>query len=217
MTLQIKGLEHLQSKVKLSPRQGRAPVNGTGICIKLSEIDFQLRDKFATLLRTLHLMYATKHRQFCANFSANSAAHVSCGCLALFLKGFIGRTPKGAYSSRERSRHLLETAFSEPFLRTLSENPSQNPFYCKTYSRPPSQNPSENPFPRALSRTLSEPFLERCVAVRPLRRAPNFIGVFLRGGNGRGGIPHPGERYNVCPRWCRDTRTVTRVRHHLLC
>ena len=37
------------------------------------------------------------------------------------------------------------------------------------------------------------------------------------GGNGRGGIPHPGERYNVCPRWCRDTRTVTRVRHHLLC
>ena len=33
----------------------------------------------------------------------------------------------------------------------------------------------------------------------------------------RGGIPHPGERYNVCPQWCRDTRTVTRVRHHLLC
>ena len=37
------------------------------------------------------------------------------------------------------------------------------------------------------------------------------------GGNGRGGIPHVGERYNVCPRWCRDTRTVTQVRHHLLC
>ena len=44
----------------------------------------------------------------------------------------------------------------------------------------------------------------------------NF-GHFLRGGNGRGGIPHPGERYNVCPQWCRDTRTVTQVRHHLLC
>ena len=29
--------------------------------------------------------------------------------------------------------------------------------------------------------------------------------------------PHPGERYNVCTQWCRDTRTVTRVRHHLLC
>ena len=42
---------------------------------------------------------------------------------------------------------------------------------------------------------------------------------FLRGGNGRGGggNPHPGERYNVCPRWCHDTRTVTRARHHLLC
>ena len=43
------------------------------------------------------------------------------------------------------------------------------------------------------------------------------IGDFLRGGIGRGGIPHPGERYNVCPQWCRDTQTVTRVRHHLLC
>ena len=32
-----------------------------------------------------------------------------------------------------------------------------------------------------------------------------------------GGIPHPGERYNVCLQWCRDTRTVTRVRHHILC
>ena len=29
-------------------------------------------------------------------------------------------------------------------------------------------------------------------------------------------MPQPGERYNVCPRWCRDTRTVTRVRHHHL-
>ena len=84
----------------------------------------------------------------------------------------VGRTPKGAYSSRGRSRHLLETAFSEPLLRTLLRTLS----YCKTHSRPPSQNPSENPFPRTLPRTLpktfSEPFLECCVAVRPLRRAP---------------------------------------------
>ena len=35
-------------------------------------------------------------------------------------------------------------------------------------------------------------------------------------GNGKGGIPHRRDRYNVCLRWCRDTRTVTRVRHHLL-
>ena len=81
----------------------------------------------------------------------------------------IGRTPKGAYSSRGRSRHLLETAFSELLLRTLL----RTLFYCKTHSRPPSQNPFENPFPRTLPRTFSEPFLERCVAVRPLRRAPN--------------------------------------------
>ena len=69
---------------------------------------------------------------------------------------------------------------------------------------------------------------------RPLRlkgRFPSLMGRFpilmgrfpeclnrglFKGGNGRRGISHPGERYNVCPRWCRDTRTVTRVRHHLL-
>ena len=80
----------------------------------------------------------------------------------------VGRTPQGTYSSRGRSRHLLETAFSEPLLRTLL----RTLFYCKTHSRPPSQNPSEKPFPRTLPRTFSEPFLERCVAVRPHRRAP---------------------------------------------
>ena len=79
----------------------------------------------------------------------------------------LGRTPKGAYSSRGRSRHLLETPFSEPLLRTLL----RTPFYCKTHSRPPSQNPSENPFPR----TFSKPFLERCVAVRPLRRCTQTL------------------------------------------
>ena len=52
----------------------------------------------------------------------------------------IGRTPKGASCSRGRSRHLLETAFSEPLLRTLL----RTLFYCKTHSRPPSQNPSQN-------------------------------------------------------------------------
>ena len=82
----------------------------------------------------------------------------------------LARTLEGAYSARGRSRHLLETAFSEPLLRTLL----RTLFYCKTHSRPPSQNPSENPFPRTLPRTFSEPFLERCVAVRPLRRAPKL-------------------------------------------
>ena len=42
-----------------------------GICIELSEIDFQIRDRFATSLRTLSLMYKTKYRQFCANLARN--------------------------------------------------------------------------------------------------------------------------------------------------
>ena len=91
----------------------------------------------------------------------------------------IFRSLKGAYSSRGRSRHLLEIAFSEP----PSENPSQTLSHCKTHSRPPSQNPSENPFPRTLPSTFSEPFLERCVAVRPLRHAPNSTIVGLMPGS----------------------------------
>ena len=108
-----------------------------------------------------------------------------CFCfLGVFLPGnspwsFLGRTPKGAYSTRGRSRHLLETPFSEPLLETPFSEPLlrtllRTLFYCKTHRRPPSQNPSENPFPRTLFRTFSEPFSERCVAVRPLRRAPYF-------------------------------------------
>ena len=108
------------------------------------------------------------------------------GGLSFFCKTFVmgvfllrtvlllGRTPKGSYSSRGRTRHLLETAFSEPLLRTLLRTLS----YCKPHSKPPSQNPSENPFSRTLPRTFSEPFLERCVAVRPLRRAP-YLFQFL--------------------------------------
>ena len=60
----------------------------------------------------------------------------------------VGRTPKGAYSTRGRSRHLLETPFSEPLLRTLL----RTPFYCKTHRRPPLlrtllRTPSPEPFP----------------------------------------------------------------------
>ena len=77
------------------------------------------------------------------------------------LLSHIGNTPKGAYSSRGRSRHLLATPFSEPLLRTLL----RTLFHCKPHS---------SPLLRTLLRTPSpEPFLERCVAVRPLRRAPN--------------------------------------------
>ena len=82
--------------------------------------------------------------------------------------GLSGARLRGRTLQGGRSRHLLETPFSEPLLRTLL----RTLFYCKTHRRPPSQNPSENPFPRTLPRTFSEPFSERCVAVRPLRRAP---------------------------------------------
>ena len=37
----------------------------------------------------------------------------------LYARTLLGRTPKGAYSTRGRSGHLLETPFSEPLLRTL--------------------------------------------------------------------------------------------------
>ena len=75
-----------------------------------------------------------------------------------------GHTPQGGVLGT-----FWKTPLSEPLLRTLL----RTLFYCKTHIRPPSQNPSKNPFPRTLPRTFSEPFLERCVAVRPLRRAPN--------------------------------------------
>ena len=72
-------------------------------------------------------------------------------------KSWIGRTPKGAYSSRGRSRHLLETAFSEPLLRTLlrtlfTVKPLAGPL-LRTLLRTPSQNPSQNVL-RTLLRTL---------------------------------------------------------------
>ena len=54
--------------------------------------------------------------------TAGLATVVSHKCdIPLLVK--IGRTPKGAYSTRGRSRHLLETPFSEPLLRTLLRTP----------------------------------------------------------------------------------------------
>ena len=66
-----------------------------------------------------------------------------------FRNAELGRTTKGAYSPRGRSRHLLETPFSEPLLRTLLRTLS----YCKSHSTPPSQNPSENPSPEPYTNT----------------------------------------------------------------
>ena len=61
----------------------------------------------------------------------------------------VARKLRGAYSSTGRSRHLLETAFSEPLLRTLL----RTLFYCQTHSRPLFRTllrtPSPEPFPEA--------------------------------------------------------------------
>ena len=59
-----------------------------------------------------------------------------------------------------------QNPFWEPFWE------SQNPSYCENQQQAPFSEPFWEPFPRAFPRTFSEPFLERCVAVRPLRRAP---------------------------------------------
>ena len=80
------------------------------------------------------------------------------------------RPPKGAYSSRGRSRHLLETAFSEPLLRTLL----RTPFYCKTHSRPPFQNPSENPSPEPSPEPSQNPSQNAVLPYDPLGVHPKW-------------------------------------------
>ena len=84
--------------------------------------------------------------------------HLSC-C-------FLGCTLKGSHSLRGHSRHLLGTPFSEP----PSQNPFWEPFWESSFTAKPKQAPFSEPFPR----TFSDPFLERCVAVQPLRFAPDF-------------------------------------------
>ena len=83
----------------------------------------------------------------------------------------LGCTPKGAYSTRGRSRHLLETAFSEPLLRTLL----RTLFYCKTHSRPPSQNPSENPSPEPCPEPSQNPSQNAVLPYAPLGVHPTCI------------------------------------------
>ena len=102
------------------------------------------------------------------------ALRVKSVAVGLFRSGKskLGCTPKGSYSPRGHSRHLLETSFSEPLLRTLLGTRS----YCETKSKPPSKNPSENPSPEP-----SQNCLEVCIVVRPLRRAPKKRGPSKQG------------------------------------
>ena len=73
---------------------------------------------------------------------------------------------------------LRGRALSGGVLGTFWKPPSQNPFW-EPFSEPfftakPTAGPLLwEPFSRTLPRTFSDPFLERCVAVRPLMRAPN--------------------------------------------
>ena len=107
------------------------------------------------------------------NYPLKSARILGWGICAFSLTGTesVGRTPKRVHSPRGRSRHLLETPFSEPFLRTLlrtlfTVKPTAGPL-LRTNLRTLPQNPGQN-----LLRTL---ILERCVAVRPLSRAPKRV------------------------------------------
>ena len=52
------------------------------ICIKLSENDFQIRDKFATVLRTLPLMYDTTIPAILRKFGAHFATNLCSAPLA---------------------------------------------------------------------------------------------------------------------------------------
>ena len=88
-----------------------------------------------------------------------------CACVAESKRGnkgarLRGRTLQGGVLSKGRSRHLLETPFSEPLLRT----PSQN---CKTHSRPPSRNPSENPSPESFPKPSQNPSRTLCCRTTP--------------------------------------------------
>ena len=85
----------------------------------------------------------------------------------------LGHTPRGSYTSKGCSKHLLEN----PILRTPSENTSENPTSLyNLLQRYLSKKPLRT-FCKALLRTPSktshEPFLEACVLLRTLQCAPN--------------------------------------------
>ena len=79
-----------------------------------------------------------------------------------------GRTPKGSYSPRGRSRHLLETPFSEPLLRTLL----RTLFYCKNHRKTTPQNPSENPSPEPFPKPSQNPSQNAVLPYDPLGVQP---------------------------------------------
>ena len=86
-----------------------------------------------------------------------------------FAPPFLGCTPKGAYSPRRRSRHLLRT----PLLRTPSENPSQNPsFTVKPITGPLLRTLPQNPSPELFPRTLPKDLLRTLLRTLCCRTTP---------------------------------------------
>ena len=76
--------------------------------------------------------------------------------------GSAGHTPKGSYSPRGHSGHLLEIPFHEPLLRTLLRT-----FFTAKRKESQLLRTLLRTLPRCLPSTFSEPFLEACVLVRP--------------------------------------------------
>ena len=93
---------------------------------------------------------------------------------ANFLALVIGR-PAHAYGVVLLGGEVLGT-FWNPLLRThwvTFPEPFPEPFfYCNRHSKPASKNLST--LPQNPPRTFSEPFLEACVIVQPLMRAPDL-------------------------------------------
>ena len=98
-----------------------------------------------------------------------------CEKLGEFALAHKYKAERNSLSSLPRTRCGPKNSLSSVFETVLSET-IFGPFpifTVKPMAGPPSQNPPENPSPEPFPEPFAEPFAERCVAVRPLRRAPN--------------------------------------------
>ena len=109
----------------------------------------------------------------------------------------IGRTHKGLYTPRGCSRHLLQTPFSEPLLRTLLKTIV---FVVKT-----KESPFSRPFPRTHPQNLTSESLETFVVVQPPRRAPNSFTKNLTGWQGNCSVWGVRMKTYLCGEFCRIT------------
>ena len=118
--------------------------------------------------------YVEQIKEALAQFSLSLSICLSASVSSNIVWSCPGCTPKGAYSTRGRSRQLLEIAFSEPLLRTLL----RTRFYCKTHNRPPSQNPSDNPSPEPCPEPSQNPSQNAALPYAPLGVHPVALGFW---------------------------------------